>query len=131
MIIIKYSENGKNIEINGEFLTEAEARDFVLKKLNANPDEVWFEEALHEEDIPFDLNEIENKWIWLYSSKKEEFFPYGIIRTISESLVSIQTKNNQEQFEFFRIEKIKDLINSERGKINKDGKFVDKISEYI
>lgn len=134
MIIIKYKVGNEEVTVKEDFLTEIDAGEYIKENLaDVNYDEAWFEEVLKEGNGKFNVEETIDKWIWLYSPKKKELFPYGIIKGVSDIFVTIKTKEIQEEedYGFFRIEKIKDLSNSNKAEFKTDGIFVQNLKEYV
>lgn len=137
IIIIKFKKekSGLTFTDENEFLTETEAKGYISENLTPKGyEEIWVEEFLHEEDTgKFNLSEIVNKWIWLYSPKQKEKFPYGVVKAISDTFVIIKTREIQEEDDFavFRIERIKDFANTDRADFRTDGYFVSSLKEFI
>lgn len=107
-------KDGKNEFIQG-FSSYEEAYKFSEKKVG----KIVIEEKIDEIK--------EGIWIYVYSNKKKMFYPYGIVKSINNTFITLKTKENQKPDEYscFRIIKLKDMMKNNNIQLNKYGDFVD------
>lgn len=118
--------------LKGNFITEESANDYLAENYKDKED-VWVEEKGSKEVKALDMSNKKGSWLWLYSKKKEEFFPYGLIVDYSSQFVKLQTKENVlDYFDLtdMRIERIKEMLQDGKGKFLEEGSFVN-LKEYV
>lgn len=129
---VKFIEKNskKTKTINKNFGSEEEANNYIDIYMK-NSEDIWVEEKIEVESI--DLVSKIGSWLWFYSDKKKEFFPYGILKGITSQFVKIQTKaemTSEDEYVDMRISRIKDLFEAKQMQISNDGSFVN-LKEYI
>lgn len=73
------------------------------------------------------------RWIWYYSKKKNEFFPYGIIVEYSDYFVKVKSRehaNERNEYAEFTRNTINKWIRTEKAYLSDEGHFV-KLSDYV
>lgn len=124
----KKTRNIKTVKKN--FNSQEEANDYIDVHLKDSED-VWIEEKVDTESI--DLKTQIGSWLWLYSNKKKEFYPYGMLMDVTSQFVKIKTKEemkNENDYTDMRVVRIKNMIEAKKIQISSDGHFVN-LKEYM
>ncbi|WCK57114.1 hypothetical protein PP175_28405 (plasmid) [Aneurinibacillus sp. Ricciae_BoGa-3] len=128
------NKRGKEIVLQSGFATKEEAEIFLSQEYKMD-ETAFVVETIQNKDvnIDFKLSEQIGKWLWVYSPKKQEMFPYGIIQKCTAMFLKIQTKENVtdiEQMVDMRVSKIEEWIATDKGTIKEEGYFVT-MKEYV
>jgi len=123
----------KNEKVFKSWFKDKEKSDNYLNTHYKNVESIWVEEKDRKPSENMNLEENINNWIWLYSIKKNEFFPYGVLKGFGKVFVKIQTKEenlNINEFVDIRIERIKNMIDTEQLLFKDEGYFVN-LKKYM
>lgn len=112
--------------------TKQLAEKYISENMEDIPD-VWVEEKMDKKNSTIDISDKKGLWIWIYSTKKNEFFPYGIVVDFTNQFAKIQTK--EEVTDYFnladmRIERIKNMFEAKTLRFEIEGYFVT-IKDYL
>ncbi|PLS18867.1 hypothetical protein CVD28_00255 [Bacillus sp. M6-12] len=130
--IKSYNENGKEVVLQSGLSSKQEA-ELIFRQKYKDQDDVFIKEKITKESTIVDLTDKIGQWIWVYSPKKQEMFPYGILRKHSSMFAKIQTREDATELVHMadiRIATIQKWVDSEKAEFRNEGHFVT-IKEYV
>lgn len=127
-----YNKNGKEVSLQKGFTTKDDAESFVLKEYK-DRENVFIVEKKGKSDTIVDLSDKIGQWIWMYSPKKKEMFPYGVLRKSSSMFAKIQTNEGDTEpvkMVELRNATIQRWLETGKSELRTDGHFVI-IKDYV
>lgn len=129
-------EETKKFKIVKDKFSSKEEADLYISINMREIEDVRVEEVMEQDAKIIEDKQIENKmgkWIWLFSEKRKEFFPYGVIKEIMTQFVKIQTREHlkdEGEYVDMRLAKITELLLAGKLAFKDEGVFV-VINEYL
>lgn len=132
MYLIKYEDNNKTITCHKKFKSNEEADTYISENLKDK--EAWVEETENiKKKSNINLSTFLNKWIYLYSKKKNTFYSYGKLAKCNKFYGEFQTKpestDSDLSFSHITIDTINNLIDEKKAYFLESGEFVN-LKEY-
>jgi hypothetical protein len=130
--IRSYNDKGKEIVLQTGLASKNEAELFLGQKYK-DVEDVFVAEKIVKEELHIDITQRMGEWVWLWSPKKQEMFPYGILRKHSSMFIKIQTKEDATELvemAEMRISTVQKWLQSGQGELRNEGHFVT-TKEYV
>lgn len=132
MWIIRTSpEDGNERILKSGFTTQAQAEEYGTINY---PEETIT--VIESQKLEMDMNYFpknNGKWLWMYSTFKNEMFPYGIVVSCEKYFTIIQTNEVAKRHSYmpeFQTKTIQEWLKEGKGELREEGNFVN-IKEYM